>query len=115
MRITALLIEPALEQIKNELQELAIQVSEGKKSFNGNPDLLVKVCSLLSDLVDLKKEVEVFNPQDKGVIPVSFYEGLRKLKLETHFTRRIFLKLKSNEARFEKMAARRNDVSTVAA
>ena len=117
MEITALLIEPTLDQIEKELQELANAVSQGEDLFSHNQELLVKVRSLLSDRVDLKNKIGIFNPQSReaGVIPISFYQELRRLKRETRFARRTFLKIKSNELRFEKMAARRNDVSTVAA
>ena len=115
MKITALLAEPALDQIEKELQELALRVSHGEHLFSHNQELLVKVRSLLSGVIDLKNEIGIFNPEDGGVIPVSFYQELRRLKSETRFTCRTFLKIKSNELRFKKMTARRNDVSTVAA
>ncbi len=115
MEIAALLLEPTLVQIEKELQELADRINRKKSSRVRSQDLLVKVCSLLSDSADLKKEIGIFNPEEGGIVPVSFYQELRRLKRETHSTQRFFLKIESNELRFKKMAARRNDVSTVAA
>lgn len=115
MEITALLIGPSLDNIEKELQDLAAQITQSKKLFTDNQALLVKVCASLSDLAQLKKEVSASNLQPGGVVPASVYQELRRLKRQTHFARRNFLKIKSNESRFEKMAVRRNDVSTVAA
>lgn len=115
MEITNLLIEPTLKHIERELQELASGLPAGSDSFSPGQELLVKVCALLSDLCDLKREMSFLRPQDGALIPILFYQKVRRLKREAHFARRTFLKIKSNEARFEKMATRRNDVSTVAA
>lgn len=115
MQITTLLVEPSLDNIEKELHDLAAKIPQEKKAFNDNQELLVKVCALLSDLTHLKKEISVSNLQPGGVVPEAVYTELRRLKRQTHFARRNFLKMKSNESRFEKMAVRRNDVSTVAA
>ena len=100
MVITTLLIKPSLSQIEKELHGLASKISQDKKISDHDQKLLVKVCGLLSDLVILKKEIGIFNPQNGGVIPISFYRELRRLKCETRFNLRTFLKIKSNTARF---------------
>lgn len=115
MQITALLVEPSLENIEKELQDLAAQIPQTKKVFTDNQKLLVKVCALISDAAHLKKEITASGLQPGGVVPPAVYEELRRLKRQTHFARRNFLKIKSNESRFKKMSVRRNDVSTVAA
>lgn len=115
MQITALLIEPSLDNIEKELQDLAAKISQEKKSFTVHQELLVRICALLSDSAHLKKEIAASDIQPGGVVPAEVYAELRRLKRQTHFARRNFLKIKSNESRFEKMAVRRNDVSTVAA
>lgn len=115
MQITTLLLEPALAALDKELRDLAVKVPQGKNLSSHNQKLLDKICALISDLSGLKKKVSLLTLQNGGQFAASFYSELRRLKQETHFAGRTFLKLKSNETRFEKTAVRRNDVSTVAA
>ena len=115
MEITSLLMEPSLESLKKELHNLAGKLPQGQNLSRHHQELLIKVCTLLSDLSDLKMEISNLNLKVEGVVPSSMYEQLRRLKRQTHFVGRTFLKIKTSESRSEKMSVRRNDVSTVAA
>ena len=108
MEIITCLIEPSIQQLEHDLNSLAMEVGQHR---HASPE----ISGLFQQIQDKKIEADRLLSELRTLTPSQLHENFRKLKLDSRFLRRSWLRILSNEERLKKMMARRSHVPLFAA
>jgi hypothetical protein len=114
MKISSLLLQPYLEQLRKEFEALSRNVASAE-STSELSDLQYEIQCSLDEIAHLQTKVAALNQTADSRVPFSVYEDYKKLKLLFRFANRSWKRFNSNQERVRKMQERRSHVAIFAA
>jgi hypothetical protein len=114
MKISNQLINPYLEKLRSEFEEL-----DKELSLRGGAEEVVPLATMtqtkINQINELSHSVNNGTLSEKAEDVEQFQDNFRRLKLDLRFARRRWLRLLSNEARDRKARGKRTYAATFAA